>query len=396
MTSAFEPQEPPYGDPDIVDGGGYLYVAGELLVHQEDAGLIAEALAPYGVRQESVDPLLEGLVVLFRVPTTIDMPGLVEQLREQNPDARVQLNHVWAGERAPGASLTAAPKYHGGPGDAPVPAGPPAVPNPVNGPRIAVAVVDTGLARSAVAYRLFQNRIDVARTDYDEVYVGGKRPAIELMGGHGTMVAGLIARYAPTAQLLSMQVLNSKGYGSELRVLTGLAAAVSAGAGVINMSLGGYVQPGDAPPLLDALLNELTSDVSVVAAAGNDGRTDKFYPASHPRVVSVGAVDTTQGPNPVAAPFSNAGPWVKTCAPGVRTHSAYVTGSWDHGGIPRPPRFDGYALWSGTSFATAHVSAAIANRSVVQGIPVRQAERDLLSGGRPTIPGYGVVLVPPY
>ena len=46
--------------------------------------------------------------------------------------------------------------------------------------------------------------------------------------------------------------------------------------------------------------------------------------------------------------FSNCGPWVNAVAAGAGTVSRY----------PSPPSPTGWATWSGTSFATARVSAA--------------------------------------
>ncbi len=48
--------------------------------------------------------------------------------------------------------------------------------------------------------------------------------------------------------------------------------------------------------------------------------------------------------------FSNCGNWVNAVAAGADTV----------GGYPSPPSRTGWASWSGTSFATARVSAALA------------------------------------
>ena len=105
----------------------------------------------------------------------------------------------------------------------------------------------------------------------------------------------------------------------------------------------------------------------MVAAAGNDGKSDPFYPAAfstHPdfgsRVVSVGALEPVgEDGRRLPASFSNHGPWVNAWGPGVRVRSDYAS-SVDFVYPDRSTRrFEGGAAWSGTSFAAPYVAAAI-------------------------------------
>jgi subtilisin family serine protease len=109
--------------------------------------------------------------------------------------------------------------------------------------------------------------------------------------------------------------------------------------------------------------------VVVVASAGNDGTCRPTYPAALDGVVSVGAVGPG-GP----APFTNYGPWVRACAPGVDLLSAFFrdvsnTGSSD----VEPGRFDGWAFWSGTSFAAPMVVGALAAAMRAAGCSAEEA-----------------------
>ncbi len=171
--------------------------------------------------------------------------------------------------------------------------------------------------------------------------------------GHGTMVTGIaaagtnngigVAGTAWTARILPVKVLNAAGGGTDADVVEGITWAVNQGAKVINLSLGGY---GDSSALRDAVNYALSRDVVVVAAAGNDSVSDRFYPASYPGVVSVTATDH----DGAFASFSNYGPWTSVAAPGVAITSS----------APAPGSSEGYGRGSGTSFAAPIVSGIAA------------------------------------
>lgn len=111
--------------------------------------------------------------------------------------------------------------------------------------------------------------------------------------------------------------------------------------------------------------------------------------------MAVGALDTTQG-QPQLATFSNYGHWVDVYAPGVNVYSTYLRGTWEEL-PPNPPAswpIDGYAIWSGTSFAAPQVAAAIADTlRQNQSVTPRQAALMVL-GGAPWQPGVGPVYIP--
>ncbi len=163
--------------------------------------------------------------------------------------------------------------------------------------------------------------------------------------GHGSMVAGIIAAetnnaegvagVAWSAKVMPVKVLDSSGQGSDTNVIKGIDWAVSHGARIINLSLGG---PDDSPALHDAVKNAVSKGVLVVVAAGNSGSDEAEYPAAYPEAFAVGATDG-QG---TVTDFSTHGDWVDVAAPG-----------W---GIWSTDRFGDYDFGDGTSFAAPIVS----------------------------------------
>ncbi len=177
--------------------------------------------------------------------------------------------------------------------------------------------------------------------------------------GHGTHVAGTIAAtennqgvigVAPLAKLLIVKVLGANGSGAYEWIINGINYAVNwRGSNgekvrVISMSLGG---PDNIPELHQAVQNAVNNDILVVCAAGNKGddnsQTDEFdYPGAYKEVVEVGAVDL----NKKMYQRSDSNKNVDLVAPGEGILSTYKDG--------------GYAILSGTSMATPHVSGGSA------------------------------------
>jgi hypothetical protein len=152
---------------------------------------------------------------------------------------------------------------------------------------------------------------------------------------------------------------------------------------VVSLSFGGFFRDEEekaaGSPLLDAINALRKKGVIVVAAAGNFATPDPFYPAAladdssqEIPVISVGALN----PNGTRAYFSNEGQWVKYHAQGVSVVSTvprdmqgplnatmgYTLNDGTKVETMDPDDFSsGFALWSGTSFATAFAAADIAN-----------------------------------
>ncbi|MFX1324968.1 MAG: S8 family peptidase [Promethearchaeota archaeon] len=169
---------------------------------------------------------------------------------------------------------------------------------------------------------------------------------------HGTHCAGTIAALIDNTEgvagmanvsVFAEKSFNSGGSGAHADSRLGLMHAVDMGAEIISCSWGGSTYSETIKEAIDYALN---NGVMVIAAAGNSN-TDYFhYPAAYPGVIAVSATDEYD----TRAGFSNYGDWIDISAPGVSIISTvpYYLGGYY------------YALKSGTSMATPHVSGLAA------------------------------------
>ena len=205
--------------------------------------------------------------------------------------------------------------------------------------------------------------------------------------GHGTHCAGILAAktnnsvgIAGVAQvrIMAEKVLDQNGVGYDAWAANGIIHATNKGAKIISMSLGGYTV---SETLQYAVRYAYDHGVLLVAAAGNEGRDLKNYPAAYDEVIAVGATDQLD----LRASFSNYGDWLELVAPGVEIYSLLPGNS--------------YFSASGTSMACPHVSGVAAlvwstyanfSRNTVRQILRRSAD-DLGAIGFDYYYGYGRV-----
>jgi subtilase family protein len=161
--------------------------------------------------------------------------------------------------------------------------------------------------------------------------------------GHGTHVAGIVFTGARKATLRIYKVLDDEGRGTAFGLALAIKAAADYGVHVINLSLR---LDGDDTEVHHAIDYCTGLGIAVVASAGNGATDEPQYPAAYDGVISVTAVDN----NDVKAPFANFGSTVDLSAPGVEIIST-IPGYYGTGK---------YAIASGSSMATAFVSAAVA------------------------------------
>lgn len=280
------------------------------------------------------------------------------------------------GEVAPVHLLQAAPRLRGGPADSPRPTIAP-LPDPpapsAAGRRTTVAVMDTGVAphrwfRGRPWFEnLTEDRLEVLDADHDD--------RLDVLAGHGTFVAGVLAQHAPDAELEIVRLLGSDGVCDELDLVAALHRLPPVD--LVNLSLGCHTWDDQPSAALSDAIDSL--DALVVAAAGNDATERPFWPAALPSVLAVGALD---GTGREVAPFTNRGDWVDACAIGEHVASSFVDLA---GGT------DAFARWSGTSFATPVVAAAIARALATGPGSAREAADALLSKGH-RHDGLGVVI----
>ncbi len=167
--------------------------------------------------------------------------------------------------------------------------------------------------------------------------------------GHGTAVAGIIgaaannrlgiAGLAPNCRLMALRAGNAHGFLEEDDVASALVYAVQNGARVINLSFGDVVT---SPLLRDVIRYAHRRGAVLVAAAGNSGTEELYYPASFAETIAVGASTS----NDQLAAFSTHGSQLDLAAPGEDIFTTI--------------RGNSYAPISGTSAAAPHVAALAA------------------------------------
>lgn len=228
-------------------------------------------------------------------------------------------------------------------------------------PSVKIAVLDTGvnlnhreLAGKLVDAADFVNirGLDTTEfigdlTDNDEI------PEDEV--GHGTHVSGIIAArgiemdegVCPNCRIMPVRVLATMKNGRKVmgagiidNINTGIKWAVDNGADIINMSLG-IKHAGGGLPHEDVIKYALSKNVTIVAASGNDGSPEKYYPGALPGVIAVGAVDNSGN----VTDFSSYGADITVVAPGLNIYSSFSNNT--------------YSFASGTSQASPFVCGSI-------------------------------------
>jgi subtilisin family serine protease len=203
--------------------------------------------------------------------------------------------------------------------------------------------------------------------------------------GHGTAITGVIAAVGNNGtdtagvcwavRIMPVKVLGADGEGTAADAVPAIYYAVANGADIISGSWGG-AEASNA--LRDAMAYAHAEGVVVVAAAGNSGSGDPYFPAAYPEVISVAATDS----NDQRWYLSNYGDWVDLAAPGRDIVSLYAT-------LPGPATRAGVVRrMSGTSLAAPHVSGACA--LLLAANPFLRSDelhRILMATGDPIQPG---------
>jgi len=239
-----------------------------------------------------------------------------------------------------------------------------------------VVVVDTGLAADPFlpAGLRAQSAGRGIRDEPDADDDGNLDPA----AGHATFIAALVEQLAPDARVEVRQVLSTFGDGSDSDVADTLWTLVDDPPDVVNLSFAGYSESDVAPLAIRNAVAELVArGTAVVAAAGNDATCRPAWPASLDGVVGVGALGPA-GP----AWFTNHGPWVRACAPGVDVVSRFFEvpispAASQQSDVKALTEVARWAAWSGTSFAAPIVAGVLA-RAVLAGATPEQAVARLI------------------
>ncbi len=245
---------------------------------------------------------------------------------------------------------------------------------------VIVAVVDSGIKKEHPEFKnqLWQNADEIPfnETDddkngyIDDVYGWDFTDAPMMQGvgdstlrdndpddetGHGTHVSGIIAAatnngigiagIAWGCKIMPLRAgFRLAGGGAFLQnddVAAAIVYAADNGAHVINLSLGDTV---NAFIIQDAVEYAYNKECILIAAAGNSAEPGAYYPAALNNVVSVASLD-----NNLHLGSSNFGSSVDIAAPGEDILSTDIVS-----------KDNGFAIRSGTSMATAHVSGVAA------------------------------------
>jgi Subtilase family/TIR domain len=221
---------------------------------------------------------------------------------------------------------------------------------------------------------------------------------LDLAAGQGSFCAGIVQQIVPEAHIVASKALYSDGLVDELRIARALVHEVRAGleAGqhvIVNLSVGTETADDEQPVALGVALEIIDEEsrqagleTVVVAAAGNFGHDRPCFPAAFSTVTAVAAVTQQMLP----AQWSSRGVWVDVSTIGEGVRSTFVPGlvspDVDLDFVQFPE--DAWALWSGTSFAAAQVTGAIAKIAIDDGVAPTEGRRRLLAGAV-ALPLYG-------
>jgi Subtilase family len=348
--------------------------------------------------------------------THADVPEAVWQLRSFLPDNESGTSD---GKVAPNHILVPASHPHECPWGPPEEHGPVSLPPQMKKPSVDVVVIDSGyLPFGPIVSRLagvtygewlspalsFTGVPEWRWEPGEEAPAGVADPRdqntdglLDAVAGHANFVAGVVAQGCPEARIsvesfdatfIDDDGVDNPSFVTEAAVARAIwdhraAPVINVGYAFPTLPSGPItaeeIESGElgGPPswTLQAVLEGFDQRSHyIVAPAGNHSCCVPEYPAAFwptfPNVVGVGSVDASDD----RSTFSDFGPWVRCCTYGENVASTFIDG-WvckpteepEPDGTPgagtRPPKtFEGWAAWSGTSFAAPKVAAALAKR----------------------------------
>jgi subtilisin family serine protease len=216
---------------------------------------------------------------------------------------------------------------------------------------VTVAIIDTGVNSS---HPDLQDNIIGGRRFYQEEssHIVHDDADYGDVDGHGTAVAGIVAAVdnddgvigtAPRVQIFIMKLYKQSQY----EAAAAINYAVEHNCKIISISFG---WPTNITELFFACQNAYNNNVFIVAAAGNDNKTNDIdYPAKYDNyVLAVGATNQNDSrwTNPEIGYGSDMGPELNLMAPGEGINTTALDG--------------GYGNFDMTSAATPHVAGVVA------------------------------------
>lgn len=272
-----------------------------------------------------------------------------------------------------------------------------------------VCILDGGINLSHPEFsgRLWVNTLEIANNNIDDDSNGyiddvngwdwaynDKDPSDDY--GHGTNVAGILGAnsnnnigYAGVnwnCKLMVGKILDNTNSGFYSWWISGIYYAVSKGAKVINMSVGGS---GFSQAMKDACDFAYNNNVTILACMMNTNNNTTYYPAGYSSTIAIGATTTNDYR---AMPF----PWSSTSGSNYGLHIDVVAPGNFIYGLSHNSNTNYNSYWSGTSQATPLVAGIV---SLMYGLKpnltvasvrsiLRNTAQDLV--GKPTedVPGF--------
>jgi len=307
------------------DPRGNLIVRNEIVGFGATAqGLASAQAAGFVISRQDALEGIDGAIVVMTAPKGMSGRRALRKLRETDPDAAYDFNHIYfasaAGEAESAAAIAQA-KVSTSSGDS-------------RGPVRRVGLVDGGMDASHSALR--------SLTPHNHGCGGVPVPSSHGTASASRLVAGFYMA-APAASKVDLYVADVycglPTGGSTDAVIQGLAWLIQEDVPVINVSLVG-------PP--NTLLQRVVGMASarghlIVAAVGNDGPSaPPLYPAAYPGVIAVTGVDRADK----VLIEAGRGKFVAFAAPGADIEAASLP--------------SGYSPVRGTSFAAPIVASRLA------------------------------------
>jgi hypothetical protein len=340
-------------NPDF-DLRGFPVRRGEVVaLDLSDAGLAAAKNAGFRVITRDRLGALSSSVTRLDTPSGLSGEAALAKLRSLDGRATFDLTHYYGLQFAPqgvterGAGHAALPRRAGA---------------------LTVGMIDTAVTAHPVL-----TGTDITQRHFGSAASGAPQTA------HGTAVASILASEG-SRHLLVADVFRGTPqapFTSADAIARSLEWMAERGINVVNISLAG---PRNA--ILDRLIERASAHgMIIVAAAGNGGPTaPPAYPAALGSVVAVTAVDAQSR----VYRYANQGDYITVAARGVAEPAAGPGGS--------------IVRYSGTSFATPHISAWMARCLATKAANaatcrarLRLSARDLGAPGRDPVYGWGVV-----
>ncbi|KRU17522.1 hypothetical protein AS142_00800 [Bacillus pumilus] len=211
------------------------------------------------------------------------------------------------------------------------------VENNREGESVRIAIIDSGIDGT------HPDLVGKVKKGLNTIGTGGEQ---EDSLGHGTAVAGIITAndneiglvgITQNVELYPVKILDSKGKGSIKNFVKAVQWCIDNKIDVINASFGLMKDDPSVKKIIDKAIQR---NIIIVAAVGNKYGRKMDYPAAYENVFSVTAVDKHKK----VAEFSSKGNY-NFAAPGVD--------------IPVLRPHNNYAIESGTSLASAHITGVV-------------------------------------